>query len=129
MQVFIKAGKGKKDRYSLLSKQLMPVLKAYLKTYHSSYWLFEGQEHGQYANRSVQAILRQSVKASGINPYCTVHTLRHTFATHLLENGTDLRYLQQLARHAPPKTTEVYTHLTKRGEEKLKSPLDFLEGI
>lgn len=68
MQVFIKAGKGKKDRYSLLSKQLMPVLKANLKTYHPSYWLFEGQEHGQYANRSVQAILRQSGKASGKNP-------------------------------------------------------------
>lgn len=127
MQIFIKAGKGKKDRYSILSQRFIPHLQQYLKEYKPSYWLFEGQDYGQYSVRSVQAILRQAVSKSGINPYCTVHTLRHSFATHLLENGTDLRYIQQLLGHSSTKTTEIYTHITRKGEEKLKSPLDFLD--
>jgi integrase/recombinase XerD len=127
MQLFIKGGKGKKDRYTVFSKKLLTPLADYLKLYNPSYWLFEGQDYGQYSVRSVQAILRQAVSKSGVNPYGTVHTLRHSFATHLLENGTDLRYIQQLLGHASTKTTEVYTHITRKGEEKLKSPLDDLE--
>jgi integrase/recombinase XerD len=127
MQVFIKGGKGKKDRYSILSAKLMPLIEQYLQEYKPNYWLFEGQEYGQYSARSVQAILRQAVDKSGGNPFATVHTLRHSFATHLLENGTDLRYIQQLLGQASSKTTEIYTHITRKGEEKLKSPLDFLD--
>jgi site-specific recombinase XerD len=127
LQLFIRGGKGKKDRYTIFSKKLLPPLSAYLKMYNPSYWLFEGQEYGQYSVRSVQAILRQAVSKSGVNPYGTVHTLRHSFATHLLENGTDLRYIQQLLGHASTKTTEIYTHITRKGEEKWRSPLDDLE--
>jgi len=127
MQIFIKGGKGKKDRYSIMSGKLMPLLEQYLQEYKPNYWLFEGQDYGQYSVRSVQAILRQAVDKSEVNPFATVHTLRHSFATHLLENGTDLRYIQQLLGHASSKTTEIYTHITRKGEEKLKSPLDFLD--
>jgi site-specific recombinase XerD len=127
MQVFIIGGKGKKDRYSILSAKLMPLIEQYLQEYKPNYWLFEGQEYGQYSVRSVQAILRQEIDKSVVNPFAIVHTLRHSFATHLLENGTDLRYIQQLLGHASSKTTEIYTHITRKGEEKFKSPLDFLD--
>ena len=119
MQLFIKGGKGKKDRYTVFSKKLLTQLNAYLKTYNPAYWLFEGQDYGQYSVRSVQAILRQAVTKSGVNPFATVHTLRHSFATHLLENGTDLRYIQQLLGHSSTKTTEIYTHITQNREEKV----------
>ena len=125
-KLFIRSGKGKKDRYTLLSEKLKPLLEEYLKEYKPSYWLFEGQDHGQYSVRSVQQILRDAVRVSGVNPYATVHTLRHSFATHLLENGTDLRYIQELLGHNNPKTTQIYTHITKRGLDKIRSPLDFL---
>jgi site-specific recombinase XerD len=129
LQLFIKGGKGKKDRYTVFSAKLLPRLREYLQQWKPTYWLFEGQDHGQYSVRSVQAILRQAVSKSGVNPYATVHTLRHSFATHLLENGTDLRYIQQLLGHASTKTTEIYTHMTKKGEEKLRSPLDDLDLV
>jgi len=125
-QIFIRSGKGKKDRYTVLSDKLKPLLAEYMKDYKPSYWLFEGQDHGQYSVRSVQQILREAVDKSGVNPYATVHTLRHSFATHLLENGTDLRYIQELLGHNNPKTTQIYTHITKRGLDKIRSPLDFL---
>jgi integrase/recombinase XerD len=125
-QIFIRSGKGKKDRYTLLSEKLKPLLEEYLNTYNPSYWLFEGQDHGQYSVRSVQQLFRDAVEVSGVNPYATVHTLRHSFATHLLENGTDLRYIQELLGHNSPKTTQIYTHITKRGLDKIRSPLDFL---
>jgi site-specific recombinase XerD len=125
-QIFIRSGKGKKDRDPLLSERLKPLLEEYLNTYKTSYWLFEGQYHGQYSVRSVQQLFRHAVEVSGVNPYATVHTLRHSFATHLLENGTDLRYIQELLGHNSPKTTQIYTHITKRGLDKIRSPLDFL---
>ena len=83
--IFIKAGKGKKDRYTVLSDKMVDQLRVYLESYQPAYWLFEGQDGGQYSSSSIQKVFRRAVKASGTNPYSTVHTLRHSFATHLLE--------------------------------------------
>ena len=123
--VFVKAGKGKKDRYTVLSEQMKKVLKQYLDDYRPEYWLFEGQYGGQYSTRSIQNIFRRAVKKSGVNPFSTVHTLRHSFATHLLERGMDLRYIQILLGHNSSKTTEIYTHITPKARQKFCSPMDF----
>ena len=104
-------------------------LDKYLKTYKPDYWLFEGIDGGQYSRRSVQAVFKRAVQASGVNPYATVHTLRHSFATHLLERGTDLRYIQHLLGHASSKTTKIYTHISENARKRLRSPLDDLEEI
>jgi integrase/recombinase XerD len=125
-QMSIKAAKGKKDRFVMFPEKLQKVLQGYLVEYQPKYWLFEGQSGGQYSARSVQAILREGVKKTGINPMGTVHTLRHSFATHLLENGTDLRTIQHLLGHSDIKTTEIYTHISNKHLEKVKNPLDFL---
>lgn len=125
--VFIKAGKGKKDRYSVLSDKVIMLLKQYLEAYTPAYWLFEGQDRGQYSTRSIQQIFRKAVTKSGVNPFTTVHTLRHSFATHLLERGMDLRYIQELLGHSSSETTAIYTHITQKARAQLCSPLDFLD--
>ena len=125
--VFIKAGKGKEDRYSVLSDKVIRLLKDYLETYTPEYWLFEGQDGEQYSNSSIQKIFCRSVAMASVNPYRTVHTLRHSFATHLLERGMDLRYIQVFLGHHSSETTEIYTHITQKAKEKLCSPLDFLK--
>jgi site-specific recombinase XerD len=125
--IFVRAGKGKKEPYTVLSEKMILLLRQYLAAYQPDYWLFEGQTGGQYSTRSIQQIFRRAVAKSGVNPYSTVHTLRHSFATHLLERGTDLRYIQELLGHSSSETTQIYTHITKKGREKLHSPLDFLD--
>ena len=90
-------------------------------------YLFEGQDGGQYAARSIQLIMRDSVTKAGITKKVSVHTLRHSFATHLLENGTDLRYIQALLGHESSKTTEIYTHITTKGFDQIVNPLDKLD--
>lgn len=127
--VFVKAGKGKKDRRTLRSDKMELYLKKYLAEYKPQYWLFEGADGGQYSARSVQAIFRRAVQKAGVNPYATVHTLRHSFATHLLEAGTDLRYIQDLLGHSSSKTTEIYTHISDQARKRLRSPLDNLEDM
>ncbi|MFZ1495474.1 MAG: site-specific integrase [Saprospiraceae bacterium] len=122
--IFVKCAKGKKDRITILSTAVLSKLKEYLYIYKPNYWLFEGADGGQYSERSVQAIFRRAVDSAEVNPYATVHTLRHSFATHLLERGTDLRHIQQLLGHSSIKTTEIYTHITDAIINKLKSPLD-----
>ena len=126
-QIYIKSGKGKKDRYSILSQKMKVQLQLYLKAYKPVYWLFEGQTNEQYSARSVQAILRKAVDAAKVNPFATVHTLRHSFATHLLERGTDIRYIQELLGHNSLKTTEIYTHITQKGGAQIQSPLDHMD--
>ncbi len=126
-RLFVYGGKGKKDRCTLLSPKVWEQLQGYLEVYRPVEWVFEGQDGGQYSSRSVQAIFSKAKERSGINPYATVHTLRHSFATHLLEKGVDLRYIQELLGHESSKTTELYTHITHTGWAKVKSPFDDLD--
>lgn len=125
--VFVKSGKGKKDRMSVLSQKLKVQLERYMDAYKPDYWLFEGQTGGVYSARSIQAVFRRAVAKAEINPYSTVHTLRHSFATHLLERGMDLRSIQALLGHNSPETTQIYTHITRKMENKFVSPLDYLD--
>ena len=127
MRIFVHAGKGKKDRYTLLSKKAMLHLQGYAKEYRPKDWLFEGQDGGQYGKRSVQKIFKAACRKAGIKKPVTVHSLRHSFATHLLEKGINLRYIQGLLGHESSKTTEIYTHLTSKGFDNLQSPLDHLD--
>ncbi len=126
MQIRISQSKGKKDRYTLLSKKTLITLRHYFKEYKPKEWLFEGEGGGQYSQKAIQNILKRAVQKTGIKKRITVHTLRHSFATHLLENGTDLRYIQNLLGHSSSKTTEIYTHITNKGFDQISNPLDKL---
>jgi integrase/recombinase XerD len=126
MQIRIEQAKGKKDRYTLLSLKTLEVLKMYFLAYKPKVWLFEGQNGGQYSTKSIQKIFHNAKEKAKIKKNVTVHTLRHSFGTHLLENGTDLRYIQVLLGHSSSKTTELYTHITTKGFDKIVSPLDKL---
>lgn len=126
-QILIHQAKGKKDRVSLLSSNILILLREYYKEYRPKEWLFEGQYKGQYSAGSIEMVFRRAKKAAGIKKKATVHTLRHSFATHLLERGTDLRYIQELLGHQSSRTTEIYTHVTVKGFKKIVSPFDNLE--
>lgn len=126
-RIFVRDAKGKKDRCTILAGKTETLLQEYLAVFQPTHWLFEGQDGGQYSERSVQAIFTQAKERSRINPLATVHTLRHSFATHMLEKGVDLRYIQDLLGHESSKTTEIYTHITKKSWDKIKSPLDDLD--
>ena len=127
--IFIKGAKNKKDRKTVLSPVLLVILRQYYKAYRPSYWLFEGQEGGKYSATSIQAVFRRAVKKSNSNPWATVHTLRHSFATHLLQKGTNLRYVQALLGHESSKTTEIYTHILSISNKNIESPLDDIDEI
>lgn len=126
-RIFIRSGKGGKDRYTILSDKVMALLRTYMELYRPVLWLFEGATGGKYSDRSVQQIFTDAKIKSGVNERATTHTLRHSFATHLLEKGVDLRYIQELLGHESSKTTEIYCHITKSGWSKLRSPLDNLD--
>jgi len=126
MQIRVEQGKGKKDRYTLLSVKNLELLRKYFLEYKPKVWLFEGANGDIYSPKSIQLILKKAVLKVGIKKHITVHTLRHSFATHLLEAGTDLRDIQSLLGHANSKTTEIYTHITTKGFDQIKSPLDNL---
>lgn len=127
--IFIKGAKGKKDRRTVLSEKILVLLRKYYKQYRPAYWLFEGQDGGQYSARSLQAVFRKAAEKSNINPWATLHTLRHSFATHCLQNGLNLRQVQVMLGHSNPKTTEIYTHVLEISNRVLKSPLDLMENI
>jgi len=126
-QIRIEQGKGKKDRYTLLSDKVLPLLRDYYKEYKPKKYLFEGPKEKQYSTTSMQTILHMAVRKAGIQKEVTMHTLRHSFATHLLEQGTDIRYIQSLLGHENTKTTQIYTHITTKGFDQIKSPLDSLD--
>ncbi len=119
----VQGGKGKKDRTTLLSSTLLKVLRAYYQQYTPKYYLFEGQTGGQYSKRSVQAIVTTAVQKSGIS-HATPHTLRHSFATHLVQNGTGITHVKELLGHGSIKTTEIYLHLSQNDLRNITSPLD-----
>ena len=119
--------KGKKDRVIPISDKVITMLRDYYKAYRPKVWLFEGQESGeQYSEKSIQSVLKQAIEKAKISKPVTLHWLRHSYATHLLEAGTDLRYIQELLGHKSSKTTEIYTHVTEKSLQKIKSPFDDL---
>jgi site-specific recombinase XerD len=126
MLIKIVQGKGKKDRYVMLSEKLLIILREYYKEYKPKEYLFEGQKGGKYSARSVQAIFKEALRNSKIKKEASVHTLRHSFATHLLESGTDIRIIQQLLGHSSLKTTQIYTQVSSSKISEIKSPLDFI---
>ncbi|WNM18056.1 tyrosine-type recombinase/integrase [Flavobacterium capsici] len=124
MVITIRNSKNKKDRTVMLSQKLLDLLRNYFLQYKPTNYLFEGANNSQYAVRSVQQILKNQLKAAKIIKKATVHTLRHSFATHLLENGTDIRFVQELLGHNNIKTTMIYTQLTDITKRKIVSPFD-----
>ena len=126
MLIYIRGGKGMKDRLTILSKDLLDLLREYYKKYQPKTWLFEIENNRQYNTRTIQKIFHQAFRQTGIKKKATVHTLRHSFATHLLENGEDIRYIQKLLGHKNLKTTEIYTHVTSKAIRGIKSPFDGL---
>lgn len=125
--VIIKQAKGKKDRVVPLSHKILELLREYYLVYKPKAWLFEGQPRGTcYDERSLQAVLKQSIQKANISKPVTLHWLRHSYATHLLESGTDLRYIQELLGHSRSTTTEIYTHVSNKELQKITSPFDSL---
>ncbi len=126
-KIHVVQGKGKKDRYVVLSEKLLQLLREYFKKYGPKEYLIEGGKGGRYSDKSVQSLMKQAVKKAGIRKKATVHTLRHSFATHLLDDGTDIRFIQELLGHVRLETTQIYTHVSSRSIDKIKSPADSLD--
>lgn len=125
--LLIRQSKGKKDRIVPLGDKLIQQLREYYLYYRPKHWLFEGQLKGEpYSAKSLQNVLKNSVSKSGIKKNVTLHWLRHSYATHLLEGGTDLRYIQELLGHSSSRTTEIYTHVSSNELKKIVSPFDTL---
>ncbi|MBT3721358.1 MAG: site-specific integrase [Candidatus Cloacimonetes bacterium] len=127
MLINIRGGKGMKDRVTILSDDLLILLRKYFKEYKPKTWLFEPTENKQFSPRAIQKMFHLAFNKTGIDKHATVHTLRHTFATHMLENGEDVRKIQRLLGHKNIKTTEIYTHITTEAIRNIRSPLDNLK--
>jgi len=124
----IRGGKGRKDRYTILSEVALKTFKEYVEKYKPEKWLFPGQRKNKHISTgTVQAIFEKAGDKADIKKEVTVHSLRHSFATHLL-SGVDLRCIQEMLRHKHSKTTEIYTHVSTKNLSKIKSPLDMLGG-
>ncbi len=129
MLIHVVQGKGRKDRYTVLSEVALKVLREYVRESKPVEWLFQGEESGRHiTERTVQRIFENAKEKSGIQKKVSVHSLRHSFATHLLEGGIDLRYIQELLGHQSGKTTEIYTHVTEKSIKNIASPLDRIMG-
>lgn len=125
-QVCIREAKGRKDRIVVLADRLLPLLENYLNTYQPKTYFAEGAPGKAYSASSIRAFLQRNAKRAGIRKHITPHTLRHSYATHLLEQGVDVRYIQELLGHARPETTMIYTHVSRRDLQNIRSPLDLL---
>jgi site-specific recombinase XerD len=126
MRIWVRGGKGKKDRISILSKHLLDLLRQYYRAYKPKEYLFEGPDGKPYSASSTRKVLHRACEKAGITKDVKVHTLRHSFGTHLVENGTNLRYIQDLMGHGSSKTTEIYTHVSKEKLDEVRSPLENL---
>lgn len=123
----IRNAKGRKDRIVPISDKLIEMLREYYKIYKPKIWLFEGQTAGeQYSEESIAKVLKSALSLCKITKPVTLHWLRHSYATHLLESGTDLRYIQELLGHKSSKTTEIYTHVSQKSIQQIRSPFDEL---
>ncbi len=129
MVIRVQQGKGRKDRYVMLSPQLLLVLRSYWRAVRPKDWLFPGRKATHLSVRMVQVACRQAHQASGLAKRVTVHTLRHSFATHLLEAGTDVRTIQLLLGHRSLATTACYTHVATTTVCATPSPLDLLAAL
>lgn len=127
MMISIRNGKGTKDRNVPLSEVVLIMLRSYYTLYKPKDYLFEGQYGDSYTGRSLELVLKKALKLSGIRKNVTLHMLRHSYATHLLEAGTNLRHIQELLGHKSPATTQIYTHVSKEQLSKITSPLDKLK--
>ena len=125
--IIIRQGKGRKDRVAPLSPKILELLRDYYSAYKPHYWLFEGQDKkSRYDEKSLASVLKQALAKSRIQKPVSLHWLRHSYATHLLENGTDLRYIQEILGHRSSRTTEIYTHVSNKNIQRITSPYDNL---
>jgi len=125
--ITIRQGKGKKDRNSLLSAKSLLTLRQYYRIFVPKIYLFEGERGDKYTSSSLQKVVKQAASRAGITKHVTPHTLRHSFATHLLEQGVNLRYIQTILGHESSKTTEIYTHVSSAGIKDIINPLDDMD--
>jgi integrase/recombinase XerD len=126
--LIIKQAKGRKDRIAPLPAFMVEMLRDYYKEYRPQQWLFEGQRKGErYSEKSLQQVFKQALTKSNVKKPATLHWLRHSYATHLLEGGTDLRYIQELLGHRSSKTTEIYTHVSTKKLTEIKSPIEGMD--
>jgi len=123
----VRKGKGSKDRITIISDKILVLLRRYFREYRPKTWLFEGPGGKSYSASSIRQIFHRAKIKAGIKKYATVHTLRHSFATHLLEKGTDIKYIQQLLGHNSIRTTAIYTHITQKAWKNIKSPIEYLD--
>ncbi len=125
--LFVRQSKGRKDRYTKLADNALRLIDAYLEENNPKQYLFEGQYGGRYSTTSIRNVLHEAKQKAAVTTRGSVHTLRHSFATHLLENGTDLRYIQELLGHESSRTTEIYTHVSNLNLSKITSPGDLIK--
>lgn len=123
-QIFVRGGKGKKDRYTVLSAALEPYVRQYLEKFKPRYWFVEGGKRMQYSLDSLRKVLKRSCNRAGVEKHVVLHTLRHSFATHLMEGGTDTMYVKELLGHESIATTAIYSHVSSQSLRRIESPLD-----
>lgn len=126
MVINIRQAKGKKDRQVMLSEKLLKLLRSYAKEYKPKAWLFEGQYGEQYSNRALQLVIKATKEKAGVKKKGSIHAMRHSFATHLMEGGTDIFSIKELLGHTSIHTTTKYIHVSKKEISKIQSPLDKL---